>query len=53
MKPHLKHFRTEESGIKRVIEAYFKYLPQFGITLVNDNEDYDIIASADRDWETF
>lgn len=44
MLPHLSHFRTEESGIKRVVEAYFKYLPQFCIELVNPDASYDLLA---------
>jgi len=43
MIPSLDSFRSHESGIKRVIEAYYKYLPQFGIELVDDNPD--IIAT--------
>lgn len=43
MLPHLKHFRSEESGIKRVVEAYFKHLPKFGIEFVDpDSGEYDI-----------
>lgn len=43
MLPHLKHFRSEESGIKRVVEAYFRHLPTYGIELVDkDATSYDI-----------
>lgn len=45
MIPHLSQFEGYESGIKRVIEAYFKYLPQFGIELVGPGEPADIVAS--------
>ena len=44
MLPHLKHFRSEESGIKRVVEAYFRYLPDYGIDLVDEGMDYDLLA---------
>lgn len=44
MLPHLKTFRSEESGIKRVVEAYFQYLPQFGVELVTENDGYDLVA---------
>lgn len=44
--PHLSHFKTEESGIKRVVEAYFKYLPDFDIELVSpDSNDYDLLVT--------
>lgn len=44
--PHLSQFADpgSESGIRRVIEAYFKYLPQFGVELVDaDSDDYDVL----------
>lgn len=45
MVPGLRFFRTHESGIKRVAEAYHKYLPEFGIEIVpEDVGDYDIKA---------
>lgn len=44
MSPHLSHFRTEESGIKRVVEAYFRHLPQFGVELVGLDDAYDLTA---------
>ena len=45
MLPHLSQRGKEESGIIRVIENYFKYLPQFGVGLVNpDVGEYDIKA---------
>lgn len=48
MLPQLKNFQREESGIKRVVEAYHKYAPQFGIEFVDCNvEDegaYDVYA---------
>lgn len=45
MLPHISHFRTEESGIKRVVEAYFKYLPDYDIELVSpDATSYDVKA---------
>lgn len=45
MIPRLEHFRSEESGIKRVIEAYQKYGPQFGIEYVDDDARYDLKVS--------
>ena len=45
MVPGLSFFRSHESGIKRVVEAYCKYLPDFGIEVVpEDAEDYDVKA---------
>ena len=47
MRPHLGDFQSKhESGVKRVVEAYFKYLPKYDIELVDkDEESYDLIAS--------
>jgi len=44
MIPHVDHFSPkDESGIRRVVEAYFQYLPDYGIELVEaDAESYDI-----------
>lgn len=43
MMPHLSHFRSEESGIKRVCEAYHRHLGDYGIELVlPDATTYDI-----------
>jgi glycosyltransferase involved in cell wall biosynthesis len=46
MLPHLTDFADpgSESGIRRVVEAYFKYLPQFGIELVDKDTPYDVLA---------
>ena len=44
MIPHISHFRNEESGIKRVCEAYAEHLPKFGVRLVAPGEPYDIKA---------
>lgn len=45
MLPHVSSFRNEESGIRRVVEAYFRYLPQFGIDMVDpDATSYDLKA---------
>lgn len=44
MTPHLDDFKSHESGIKRVIEAYFRYLPDYGVKLVNRGEKYDLHA---------
>jgi len=40
MLPTLKHFRSEESGIKQVCLAYHKYGPQFGIEFIDDGGHY-------------
>lgn len=45
MIPHESKFDSEESGIRRVVQAYFKYLPQFDIELVGaDAVDFDVMA---------
>jgi glycosyltransferase involved in cell wall biosynthesis len=44
MLPSLVHLRTEESGIKRVVEAYTQFLPDFGIELVYENQPSDLRA---------
>ena len=45
MLPHLKDFKREESGIRRVVEYYFKYLPDYGVKLVKpDTTSYDLKA---------
>lgn len=45
MVPHLSQYRREESGIRRVVEAYFQHLPQFGVELVGLQEPYDLLAA--------
>lgn len=46
MSPHLSQVQGETSGIVRVVEAYFKYLPQFGVELVApETTDYDLVAA--------
>jgi len=45
MLPTLRHFRSEESGIKRVVENYVKYGPQYGIEYVEEGEIYDLKVS--------
>lgn len=48
MLPTLRQFEGEESGIKRVVEAYHRYAPQFGIEFVEcgvEEEDrYDLFV---------
>ena len=48
MFPQLSSFDNEESGIKRVVEAYHKYVPQHGIEFVDckvsEESQYDVIA---------
>jgi len=45
MAPSLSNFKHEESGIKRVLEYYYKYLPDFGIELIEGKNKYDVLAS--------
>lgn len=46
MLPDLRAFQNTESGIKRVVESYFRYLPEFGIDVVGrESEDFDIAVS--------
>ena len=35
MLPHISHFRDGQSGIKRVVEAYFRYMPSMGVELLD------------------
>lgn len=56
MLPHADRIRGQENGIARVVEAYFKYLPQFDVEMVReDTETYDLkavhagIAGPDND----
>ena len=45
MVPHLSQLKGE-SGIHWVVEAYFRYLPEFGVELVEpDAESYDLLAA--------
>lgn len=44
MTPHVDDFKDQESGIRRVIEAYFAYLPDYGIELVKPEYTYDLRA---------
>jgi glycosyltransferase involved in cell wall biosynthesis len=45
MLPHISDFRKSESGIRRVVESYFRHLPEFGIELVGKNATtYDLKA---------
>lgn len=43
MSPTLKSFRSHESGIRRVVEYYSRYLPKYGWEVV-DGDEFDIIA---------
>lgn len=48
MVPHLGGYKAgkDESGIRRVVEAYFKYLPQFGVNLVDPKcLSFDLLAA--------
>jgi len=50
MVPNLGHFRSEESGIKRVVEAYYRHLPAFGVELVDEDQPHDLmVVHAGRD----
>lgn len=43
MLPHITQFGQGEGGVRRVVEAYNKYLPEFGIELVTpDTFSYDL-----------
>jgi len=44
MKPSLRSFGNSESGIRRVIESYSRYLPQFGFEVVFEG-DHDLTAT--------
>lgn len=44
MSPSLDEMKNEESGIRRVIEAYHRYLPDFGIELVKEEDKADLTA---------
>ena len=46
MTPHLSDYSTHESGVRQVIENYFKYLPRFGVELADKNDtSYDLYAA--------
>jgi len=42
--PLLDGWKTHESGIRRVVEAYSKYLPMFGVELVTPIDEFDIMV---------
>ena len=42
--PLLDGWKTHESGIRRVVEAYSKYFPMFGVELVTPNDEFDIMV---------
>lgn len=44
MHPHPVTYKKHESGIRRVVEAYAKYLPLYDIEVVNPKEPYDVLA---------
>lgn len=45
MLPHVSQIKDKPGGIPRVVEAYAKYLPQFGVELVEPNAtSYDLKA---------
>lgn len=47
MVPHAEGYRNnrDESGIRRVVEAYFKYLPRYGVDLIpKDKDDFELLA---------
>lgn len=46
MRPHLDRLGTHESGIARVVQAYFKHLPDYGVSLsAPESSDFDIRVS--------
>lgn len=46
MEPTLARFgEREESGIKRVVEFYHKYLPNYGVEFVGPNDNFDLIVA--------
>lgn len=46
MRPHLSELGNQVGGIPEVVKAYFRFLPQFGVELVDLNSgDYDLIAA--------
>jgi glycosyltransferase involved in cell wall biosynthesis len=45
MYPQLDQMTGEESGIRRVVEAYQRHLPAFGVELVKPGEPYDLVVS--------
>lgn len=45
MLPHVSEIQGQSNGIARVVEGYFKHLPQFGVELVEpDATSYDLVA---------
>jgi hypothetical protein len=45
MVPHIDDYRKEESGIRRVVEAYHRHLPKFDIEdRETKKEDFDLLA---------
>lgn len=46
MRPHVSEVQNRGDGISRVIEGYFKHLPEFDIELVSqDATSYDLVAA--------
>jgi glycosyltransferase involved in cell wall biosynthesis/predicted flap endonuclease-1-like 5' DNA nuclease len=46
MTPDLESFGNEENGIRRVIEAYLRYLPEFGYQVVGKtDQNFDLLVS--------
>ncbi len=44
MLPHVEDIQGATNGIARCVEAYFKYLPEYGVELVGKGEPYDLKA---------
>lgn len=42
--PLLDSWTQHESGIRRVVDAYARYLPQFGVEFVGPNDEADLLA---------
>lgn len=45
MLPLLENYAAEESGIKRVVEAYHRHMPRFGFEFVGKDEKHDLKVS--------
>ena len=45
MKPNLKDISGSENGVRRVIEAYYKYAPQFGVDFVDNRSEADVFVA--------
>jgi GT2 family glycosyltransferase len=44
IRPTFEKTEAGDGGIRRVVEAQYKYLPQYGVTVVENEKDADIVA---------